>query len=511
MGRPNIIFIMADDHAAKAISCYGAGINQTPHIDRLAKDGMRLDHCYVTNSICTPSRAAILTGTYNHVNQVTTLHTPIDNRLPHVAKHLQQAGYQTGIFGKWHLGEGPAHEPTGFDKWSVLPGQGDYFDPLMIEMGETIETSGYVTDIITDKALSFLNERDKDAPFFMMVHHKAPHRNWEPHPKYRDLFDDDIPLPASFEDTYENRATAAREAKMRITDDLKYADLGLAQPEGGAEIGRPVTYGSTERKIPHPQDPTTLTLIDKHDGTSYRFATQTELAHFKYQRYMKRYLGTIASVDDNVGRLLDYLDDEGLSEDTIVIYTSDQGFFLGEHGWFDKRFIYEESFQMPFIIRYPKAIAPDKTSQAMACNVDFAPTFLDYAGIPIPSYMQGRSLRPVFEERNDEHWPDIAYHRYWMHKDPDHNAYAHYGIRTHQYKLIYWYNEGCEQPGAGDDGPRPEQTPEPAPEWELFDLTIDPEELYNRYHDPAYQSVVAALTKRLDDKMAEIGDIPKHH
>ena len=500
--QPNILFIMSDDHAAKAISCYGAGLNHTPHIDRLAREGMRLDHCYVTNSICTPSRAAILTGTYNHINQVTTLNTHFDNRLPHVGRHLQDAGYQTAMIGKWHLGTGKAHEPTGFDFWSVLPGQGEYFDPFMIEMGQLQEQSGYVTDIITDKSLKWLAERDETKPFFLMCHHKAPHRNWEPPAHYRDYLQDDIALPETFDDDYANRAHAAKDAKMRIRDDLKYADLGLVQPEGGAEIGARVTPHNHERKIPHQEDVSTMRLIDKHSGEAFTFDSQEALAHFKYQRYMKRYLGTIASVDDNVGRLLAYLDEAGIAEDTIVIYTSDQGFFLGEHGWFDKRFIYEESFQMPFIIRYPTEIAAGTSNDDFACNVDFAPTFLDYAGVAVPPDMQGKSLRQNLAGRTPDDWQQIAYHRYWMHKDDDHNAYAHYGIRTKDYKLIYWYNEGLGQAGAHDGGP--------APEWELFDCANDPHELVNLYHDPAYQSVITDLTKRLEAKMAEIKDVPQH-
>ncbi|WDR03968.1 sulfatase-like hydrolase/transferase [Devosia algicola] len=242
--QPNILFIMSDDHAARAISAYGQGLNQTPNIDRLATEGMRLDNCYVTNSICTPSRAAILTGTYNHVNRVTTLDTHIDNRLPNVAKHLRANGYQTGMFGKWHLGEGKAHEPTGFDQWSVLPGQGDYFDPVMIDKDGARLEVGYATDIITDKSLDFIKNRDTDKPFFLMCHHKAPHRSFSPHPKYRSLYDDeDLPVPDSFDDDYSNRGAAAAAAKMRVRADMTYEDLGLIQPEGGAEIGEPDVCG----------------------------------------------------------------------------------------------------------------------------------------------------------------------------------------------------------------------------------------------------------------------------
>lgn len=500
--RPNILFIMADDHASKAISCYGAGINHTPNLDRIAAQGMRANHCYVTNSICTPSRAAILTGTYNHVNGVTTLDTPIDNRGPNVAKHLQAGGYQTAIIGKWHLGEGKAHEPTGFDFWSVLPGQGEYFDPYMIEMGSEIEVPGYCTDIITDKSLDWLNSCDPERPFFLMCHHKAPHREWEPHPKNRELYQDDIAMPETFDDDYKNRARAAAEAKMRIKDDMKYSDLGLVQPEGGSEIGARTKPGATDRKIPNPEDPTGLRLIDRDTGEVFTFKTQQELSNFKYQRYLKRYLRTIQSVDESVGKLLDWLDETGQADNTIVIYTSDQGFFLGEHGWYDKRFIYEESFQMPFLIRYPDGISGGTVCDDFFCNVDFAPTFLEYAALPVPNYMQGTSLRAVLEQNTPSDWPQTAYQRYWMHRDPDHDAYAHYGIRDERYKLIYWYNEGYDLPGTNQGGQDRE--------WELFDCENDPLELFNLANDPQYAKEFSAMQQMLEAKMAEIGDIPAH-
>ncbi|MEQ9420187.1 MULTISPECIES: sulfatase family protein [unclassified Marinovum] len=500
MSRPNILFIMCDDHATNAISAYGSGLNKTPHIDRLAQEGMRLDRCYVTNSICTPSRAAILTGTHNHVNLVTTLDTHLDNRLPNVAKHLRSSGYQTGMFGKWHLGEGEAHEPTGFDEWSVLPGQGDYFDPEMIgPEGSAIEP-GYATDIITDKCLRFLDKRDPDRPFFLMCHHKAPHRPFVPHPRYDDLYTDDLSVPETFDDDYANRAAAASAAKMRVRQDMTYEDLGLIMPEGGSEVGELGQPGSPMRKVP--DDPEGLRLIDRKTGEHYTFDSKRDLDLFKYQRYIKRYLRTIAAIDDNMGRVLDYLDAHGLTEDTILIYTSDQGFFLGEHGWFDKRFMYEESLQMPFLVRHPKSIAAGSVSTEIATNVDFAPTFLDYAGAPVPSYMQGVSLRPLMEGRTDDTLQDVAYHRYWMNMDDIHNVYAHYGIRTDRYKLIYWYNEGLGQMGA-NDGDAP-------PEWELFDCNSDPNELVNLADDPAYHDVFADMLSKLDAKMAEIGDEGRH-
>lgn len=501
--RANILFIMADDHASKAISAYGHGLNATPHLDRIAGEGVRLDHCYVTNSICTPSRASILTGTYNHVNGVTTLATPIDNRWPNVAKHLRRAGYQTAIFGKWHLGEGRAHEPTGFDAWSVLPGQGDYFDPVMIDAGGERVERGYASDVITDKCLAWLKARDTARPFFLMCHHKAPHRSFEPHPKHRGLYANaNVKMPDTFDDDYKNRARAAAAARMRIRADMTYRDLGLVQPEGGGEVGELVVPGQPDRKVPEPANVRDLVLIDQLTGERFTFQTPDELSRFKYQRYIKRYLRTVASIDENVGRLLDWLDEEGVAADTLVVYTSDQGFFLGEHGWFDKRFMYEESLQMPFLARYPRAIPAGGVSRDIATNVDFAPTFLDYAALPVPSYMQGRSLRPVLEGRPAADWQTCAYHRYWMHKDDHHGAWAHYGLRDQRYKLIYWYNSALGQPGASE-GDEP-------PEWELFDCEADPLELFNVADEATYAPVFETMVRALDAKMAEIGDVPEH-
>ncbi|KAJ5386452.1 hypothetical protein N7509_008993 [Penicillium cosmopolitanum] len=494
--RPNIIFIMADDHAAKSISCYGAGINHTPNLDRLATEGMRFNHCYVTNSICTPSRAAILTGTHNHVNGVMTLDSKINKHIPNVAKHLRTGGYQTAMVGKWHLGEGKDHEPTGFDYWEVVPGQGEYFDPEFISPNGTHREPGYATDIITDKSLNWIKSRDENKPFFLMCHHKAPHRSWECDPKHKHLYNDPVRLPDTFTDDYKNRAKAASVAKMRVAEDLTYTDLGLAQPDGGAStVGTKMLdkWWFHDRKIPAPEDVSTLKLIDKDDGTVFTFSTPDELAEFKFQRYMQRYLRTIQSIDDNVGRMLDFLESEGLAENTMVIYTSDQGFFLGEHGWFDKRLVYEESFNMPFLIRYPAEIAPGSICNDIISNVDFAPTWLDFAACRKPSYMQGNT--PV-------DWQQVAYHRYWMHRDVIHEAYAHYAVRDQRYKLIYWYNEDF-----GIEGTRPGGEEK---EWELFDLEEDPLELFNCYHESKYADVVVHMTKLLEEKMEEIGDEPVH-
>lgn len=494
---------MADDHASKALSCYGSAINRTPNIDRLANEGMLFNHCYVTNSICTPSRAAILTGTHNHVNGVMTLDDHINKHTPNVAKHLRATGrYRTAMVGKWHLGEGEAHEPTGFDYWSILPGQGEYWDPEFVEQSGSHVEEGYVTDIITNKSLSWIESgRGAGKPFFLMCHHKAPHRSWHCDGKHKHLYQEPIRVPETYHDDYKNRAKAARVAKMRVAEDMTYEDLGLVQPEGGRSVGARVSQesGDAQRKVP--ADATKL--IDKETGEVFTFSNTSALAHFKFQRYMQRYLRTIQSIDDNVGRMLDYLDQNDLAKNTIMIYTSDQGFFLGEHGWFDKRFMYEESFQMPFVVRYPNEIAAGGVCNDIISNVDFAPTFLDFAKARIPSYMQGYSFRKLLQGRTPPDWQQIAFHRYWMHNDIIHEARAHYGVRDQRHKLIYWYNEALgvagARPGAEDEK-----------EWELFDCKEDPLELFNVYDDPKYEQVVKGMTLMLEDKMEEIGDIPVH-
>jgi len=456
--RPNILFIMSDDHASHAMSCYGSKINQTPNLDRISNGGMRFDNCFCTNSICTPSRATILTGTYNHINNVTTLGSRMDNRLQTFPKLLRESGYQTAIVGKWHLGQGPEHEPTGFDFWRVLPGQGLYHNPVMIDADGKRVFEGYVTNLITDMSLDWLRNRDKERPFCLLCHHKAPHRSWEPDEKHARMYKDiDIPEPETFDDDYSNRASAAAAAKMRMRD-LHAGDLKAPIPEG---------------------------------------LTQAQEKSWRYQRYIKDYLRVIASIDDNVGRLLDYLYAEGLSDNTMVVYTSDQGFFLGDHGWFDKRFMYEESLRMPFIVRYPREIKAGTINEDIVLNTDFAPLFLDLAGIEKPEDFQGRSFRPLLNGDTPEDWQQAMYYRYWMHK-AHHNVYAHYGIRTHKHKLIYYYSDALGQPGAVDETYEPE--------WELFDLEKDPCELNNVYSDPAYSDVVERLTKELHRLQDEVGD-----
>lgn len=506
--RPNILFILSDDHAVNAISAYGSTINRTPNIDRLAKEGALLKHCYVTNSICTPSRAAILTGTHNHVNRVTTLDSAIDPHFPNAAKHLRAAGYQTAMIGKWHQGEpgwhlkpeGEVVGPTGFDYYSVFPCQGEYHDPLFIQNGKQRELQGYASDLVSSQCIEWLDSRDPDKPFFLMCQHKAPHRAWDPKPEHRNLYHDPVPLPETFDDTYHNRARAAGLAKMRIADDLTYDDLDLIQlPEDG---GSRMPWRGPIRRIPVPENLEGFHLRCALTGETFTFRTQEELFNFKYQRYMHKYLQCVHSLDENVGRMLDYLDEHGLAEDTLVIYSSDQGFFLGEHGWFDKRFIYEESLQMPMLVRYPREIQPGTVNTDMTCNVDFAATWLDYAGIPAPSYMQGRSFRANLRGEAPSDWPDLVYHRYWMNRDYCTNALAHYGIRTHRYKLVYWYDDDLGQPGSSPG--------EGVTDWELFDLEKDPREMHNCYDEPAYADVVREMTAKLNAEMQRIGDIPEH-
>ena len=459
--RPNILFIMSDDHASHAISAYGSRINQTPNIDRIAKEGIRFNNCFCTNSICTPSRATILTGTYNHVNNVTTLSSKLDGRLTTFPKLLQAEGYQTAIVGKWHLGHGGHADPTGFDYWNVLPGQGLYHDPEMIDMGEKKVYPGYVTDIITDLSLDWLKERNPEQPFMLMTHHKAPHRPWDPDEKLMHLYQNtDIPEPETFHDDYSNRASAAKEAKMRVDRDMTDRDLKYPVPEG---------------------------------------LTSAEEKQWKYQRYIKDYLRCVASIDNNVGRMLDYLDQEGLAENTIVVYTSDQGFFLGDHGWYDKRFMYEESLRMPFVMRYPREIEAGSINDDMILNLDFAQTFLDCTDVDQTDEMQGRSFRPLMNGKTIEDWRTSMYYRYWMHL-AHHHVYAHYGLRTHDHKLIYYYADGLGTPGSADD-PKP-------PEWELFDLKKDPHEINSVYDNPDYSEIQAQLTSELYQLQSQFGDQP---
>jgi arylsulfatase A-like enzyme len=458
--RPNIIFIMSDDHASHAISAYGSRVNQTPHLDRLAREGMLFENVFVTNSICTPSRAAILTGQYSHLNGVTMFNR-FDSSQTTVATLLQRGGYHTGMIGKWHLGS----DPVGFDTWEILPGQGDYHDPVLYTAtGEKKYTGRYVTDVVTDLGLDFLKGRPQDKPFFLMLHHKAPHRAWEPDEKHRAQFADRwIPEPDTLFDSYATRTDALRENEQRIADDLTRRDLKLEPPpdlDGKARTAW-LNVKPTEVTVNREGKPVTL--------------TGEPLTRWKYQRYMQDYLATVQSIDSNTGRLLDFLDANGLSKNTIVIYTSDQGFFLGDHGMYDKRFMYEESLRMPFLVRWPAVIKPGARSDAIGINVDFAPTFLEAAGLQVPASMQGRSLMPLFKGGTPADWRTSMYYRYY-HDPGHHNTRAHYGVRTRTHKLIYFWKKD---------------------QWEMFDLEHDPLELHNLYGVPEHDKVTAGLKAEL--------------
>lgn len=466
--RPNIVFIMTDDHAAHSISAYGSKINLTPNMDRLAREGMLFRNCFVENSICTPSRAAILTGKYSHKNGVPVFNA-FDGSQPHAAKYLHEAGYYTGIVGKWHLGS----EPTGFDYFSVLPGQGRYHDPVFLNKDGRETIKGYATDVITDKALAFLDKRPKEKPFLLFLHHKAPHRDWSPSEKYADLYNDrDIPEPETLRDDYATRTDAAHETTMTIARHLNNRDLKVVPPEGLKGPALQQWYNQVPMEI----SITNNGVVKKLTGD--------DLLKWKYQRYIKDYLRCVASVDENIGRVLDYLEKNGLRENTLVIYTSDQGFFLGDHGWYDKRFMYEECLRTPLIASWPAKIKPGSVQNAMALNIDFAPTFLELAGMKAPKEIQGRSLVPLLEGKTPNDWRKSMYYRYY-HDPGHHNTRAHYGVRTETHKLIYFWKKD---------------------QWELYDLRKDPNELRNIYNDPENGKLVAELKGELARLKKEFQD-----
>jgi arylsulfatase A-like enzyme len=467
--RPNIIYIMSDDHAAHAIGAYGSRVNKTPNLDRLAREGALLSNVFATNSICTPSRAAILTGQYSHVNGVTMFNRFDSSRVT-VARVLQRGGYYTGMIGKWHLGS----DPVGFDHWEILPGQGVYHNPVLYTAtGEKQYAGRYVTDVITDLALEFLEKRPRGKPFFLMMHHKAPHRPWEPSEAHAARFGTQhIPEPVTFWDRYETRTDALHENTQRVAADLTNRDLKLTPPSG--LTGEDLTKWLITK-------PDSVTVV--RDGKALTL-TGEALARWKYQRYMQDYLATVQAVDRSVGRVLAYLDKTGIARNTVVVYTSDQGFFLGDHGLFDKRFMYEESIRMPFLVRWPAAIKPGSRSEAIALNIDFAPTFLEIAGLPMSAEMQGRSLVPVLRGSTPRGWRTSMYYRYY-HDPGDHNTRAHYGVRTRTHKLIYFWKKD---------------------QWELFDLVNDPHELHNLYGEPGQESLTGNLKAELARLKRELRD-----
>lgn len=478
--QPNIIYIMSDDHAYQAISAYGYGLNNTPNIDRLAREGVIFNRACVTNSLCAPCRATLLTGKYNHLNGKVDNRTVFDWNQPNFAKLLQANGYTTALIGKIHL-DG---SPQGFDYWNVLPGQGQYYNPDFIEMGEKKRFAGYCTELTTQFAMNWLeNKRDKSKPFCLLFHQKAPHRNWLPAPKYLNLFDDKtFDPPANYFDDYSGRGRAAHEQEMEVARHARWGhDFKLiVSPEGDS-----TEFNNDLKRMNPKQRADWMAAYESENQEFLKSKLQgKELALWKFNRYIKDYLRTIQSVDDGVGEILDYLDRNGLAENTIVVYTSDQGFYLGEHGWFDKRFMYEQSFRTPLLIRYPREIKPGTVNEKLVMNLDFAPTFLDYAGITKPQDMQGESFRQLVAGKSSV-WRDAAYYHYYEFP-AEHMVKRHYGISTERYKLIHFYYD--------------------IDEWELYDLKADPQEMTNLYGKPEVASIQADLHKKLEELRKKYGD-----
>ncbi|WP_114778568.1 sulfatase family protein [Botryobacter ruber] len=482
--QPNILVIFTDDHALRAISAYGSDLTKTPNIDRLAKDGMLFRHAMVTNSICGPSRAVLLTGKYSHLNGLATNQPGevFDGSQTTFPKLLQQAGYQTAIVGKWHLHS----DPTGFDFWKILPGQGDYYNPDFLTANGRKREQGYVTDVITNETLNWLDKkRDKSKPFLMMFQHKAPHREWLPAPEHLTLYKDKkFPEPATLFDDYANRASGARNQEMEIGKHMRLmSDNKLFEPKHAAKApGNPNSpYG---RMLPEQWQPFYMAYQEENAKFLASKPTGKDLVRWKYQRYLQDYLRTVASVDESVGKVLDYLKQEGLEENTIVVYSSDQGFYLGEHGWFDKRWMYEESLHTPLIVRWPGVTKPGSENKEMVLNLDLAETFLEAAGVPVPHEMQGRSLVPLLKGQTPKDWRQEVYYHYSEYPKP-HRVPQHFGIRTDQHKLIYYYVLN---------------------EWEFFDLKKDPQELKSEYNNPAYAAKIKQLKEQLHSLQTKYQD-----
>jgi len=477
--RPNIIYIMSDDHAYQAISAYGYGLNETPNIDRIAKEGALFTRACVTNSLCAPSRAVLLTGKHSFKNGKVDNVQPFNWDQENFPKILQANGYQTAMIGKIHL-DGI---PQGFDFSMVLPGQGQYYNPDFLINGKRVRKEGYVTDIITETALDWIkNKRDPNKPFCLLYHQKAPHRNWLPAPEYVHLYDDKtFDLPATFYDDYKGRP-AAKAAEMRIDTEAMWGhDFKLIVDPNGDSTN---FVRDLKRMNPKQRANWMSAYESKNQKLLANVPTGKELAKWKYNRFLKDYLRCIKSVDDGVGELLDYLDKSGMADNTVVIYTSDQGFYLGEHGWFDKRFMYKESFRTPLLVRYPKEIKPGIKIDKLVQNLDFAPTILDYAGVNKPEDMQGESFRNLVSGKTDQ-YRDFVYYTYYEFPAV-HMAKRHYGVATQRYKLMHFYYD--------------------IDEWELYDLEKDPSELHNVYNDPAYADVQEMMHKKLDYARNYYGD-----
>ena len=474
-GRPNILFIMADDHAWQAVSAYGESrhLIQTPNIDRLANEGVRFDHCLVNNSLCGPSRASIITGTYSHINGFyNNANCRFDGSQITFPKLLQKTGYQTALIGKWHL----ETDPTGFDHWEILPEQGIYYNPPMIRDGQRVKHPGYVTDIITDLSLDWLKQRDPSKPFMLLCWHKAPHRGWEP--ALRDLdFDHDrrYGLPDSLFDDYSGRGLAERDQDMTIAKTMRLnEDSKLTDPKD---------------LTPEQKKSWDAYYVPRNEAFLKQYLTGRELTAWKYNRYMHDYLGCIKGVDDSVGRILKYLDDTGLATNTIVIYSSDQGFFLGEHGWFDKRWIFQESARTPLLIRWPEVAKAGGVNKDLVSNNDLAETFLQAAGVPIPDRMQGRSLMPLLQGATPADWRTAFYYHYYEYPQP-HHVRPHCGIITDRYTIAHFYAPDVDY-------------------WELFDREKDPGEMRSVFGDPAYATVQTNLMQEVFRQRKELKEPDK--
>ena len=480
--KPNILVIFSDDHAYQAISAYGYGLNNTPNIDRIANEGALFTRACVTNSICAPSRAVLLTGKHSFVNGKVDNVQPFNWDQPSFPKLLQANGYQTALIGKIHL-DGL---PQGFDHSMVLPGQGHYYNPDFIVNGERKNFLGYCTELITEFAMDWLKEgRDPEKPFLLMYHHKAPHRNWKPSPKYLTLFDDkEFTPPANYFDDYEGRGVAAKEQEMEVDGHAQWGhDFKMVVDPNGDSTGFHRELARFDEKQLADWN---AAYEPKNEALKAKYAemSEKEIGIWKYNRYIKDYLRTIQSVDDGVGEVMDYLEENGMLDNTIVVYTSDQGFYLGEHGWFDKRFMYEESFRTPMLVRYPKEIKAGTKIDELVQNLDLAPTFLDYAGIEIPGEMQGESFRKLVSGETDE-WRDAVYYTYYEYPSV-HMVKRHYGVADKRYKLIHYYYD--------------------IDQWELYDLEKDPAEMKNLYNDPEYASVREGMHKKLSELREYYGD-----
>ena len=505
--KPNILFIMSDDHAYQAISAYDDKLITTPNIDRIADEGMLFNNACVTNSICAPSRAVILTGKHSHLNGKIDNRSKFDDSQTTFPQLFQKAGYQTAMFGKLHFG----NNPKGVDDFLILPGQGDYINPRFLGEDKDTIISGYVTDIITDLTLDwFKNKRDESKPFLMMYLHKAPHRAWWPSPeKFAEFYEKRFPEPKTLFDDYSGRGTAAKTAEMNILKHMQYMHDSKVRPETINEMGdiKPeIIYERADGTLMRPKPEgfyrpfnrankkqkekydITLDKISKDFKENWPKMNEKEKMRWKYQRYMQDYLATISSVDDNVGRVLDYLEENDLDKNTIIIYTSDQGFYLGEHGWFDKRFIYDESFKTPLMIKWPNVIKPGTTNEEMVQNLDFAQTLLEAAMISVPDDMQGESLIPLLKGNFDKWNRDAVYYHYYEYPSV-HMTKRHYGIVSKEYKLVHFYYD--------------------IDEWELYDRKKDPNEINNVYDDPNYKDIVIRMSKELKDLRIKYKDSEK--